>query len=243
MNVLVHDDAAAVARAAADVLAARLRAKPQLVLALPTGRTPLPLYAELARRHAHGQLDLSRAHAFNLDELVLPPADPRSFRSFMERHAWQRIGLAPERCFIPDGGAADLEAECRRYEDLLAAAGGLDLAILGVGGDGHVAYNLPGPVALATHVTRLPDGLAAALGIPSESWPLRAITMGLGTIRSARELLLLATGEAKANAIAALRRGDQDPGWPCTFLSGHPALTVLLDPAAASGFVGTPEVM
>lgn len=243
MNVRVLENALAVARAAADFVAERAAARPELVLALPTGRTPVALYAELARRHAGGTLDLSRARAFNLDELVLPPADPRSFRSFMERHVWQRIGLVRERCDIPNPAAPDLVAECRRYEEALAAAGGLDLAILGVGADGHIAYNLPGPVTLPTHVERLPDGLAAALEVPPEAWPLRALTMGLGTIRAARELLLLATGETKANAIAALRRGEEYPDWPCTFLSGHPALTVLLDPAAACGVVGTPEVM
>ena len=114
-------------------------------------------------------------------------------------------------------------------------AGGLDLAILGVGADGHVAYNMPGPVTLATHVTRLPDGLAASLGVPPEGWPLRALTMGLGTIRRARALLVLATGAAKATAVQALVRGPEDPHWPCSFLYKHPDMEVLLDQEAASG--------
>jgi len=234
VRLRVLDHAEAVAGAAADSVAAAVSARPAAVLALPTGRTPIPLYDAMAARHEKGAIDLSGARGFNLDELALPPADPRTFRAYMERHAWGRTGLKRERCAIPDGGAADLEAECRRYEAAIEAAGGLDLAILGVGADGHVAYNMPGPVTLSTHVTRLPDGLAASLGVPPEAWPLRALTMGLGTIRGARALLVLATGAAKATALRALVQGAEDPDWPCSFLGKHADLEVLLDPAAAS---------
>jgi glucosamine-6-phosphate deaminase len=233
LRTRVFETPVEVARAAADLLAAAMASRPQLVLALPTGRTPLPFYDELARRREAGAIDLGRARAFNLDELVLPPEDPRTFRAFMARHAWERTGLRRERCDIPNGAAADLEGECRRYEDAIAAAGGIDLAVLGVGADGHVAYNLPGPMTLPTHVVRLPDGLAAALGVPAEAWPLRAITMGLGTIRGARAILVLATGASKATAVRALARGPEDPQWPCTFLTGHPDILVLADRAAA----------
>jgi glucosamine-6-phosphate deaminase len=203
-------------------------------VALPTGRTPVPLYDELARRHAAGWNGLAAARGFNLDELVLPAGDPRTFRAFMEQHAWGRTGLQREKCDIPDGTARDLDAECRRYEKAIAAAGGLDLAILGVGADGHVAYNMPGPVTLATHVVRLPDGLAASLAVPEEDWPLRALTMGIGTIRQARRILVIATGETKATAVRALAHGPEDPEWPCSFLAAHPDIEVILDrPAAA----------
>lgn len=233
-RVRVLDGAHEVAAAAADALAEAVESSQRIVLALPTGRTPLPFYAELARRHTQGRLRLEEARGFNLDELVLPRADPRSFHSFMERHVWGRTGLRPESCDIPDGEAPDLDAECRRYEDAISAAGGLDLGFLGVGVDGHVAYNMPGPVSLPTHVVRLPDGLAATLGLPPESWPLRAITMGLGTIRQARSLIVLATGESKATAVRALVHGPQDPEWPCSFLNRHPDLRVLVDRGAAS---------
>ena len=234
MKLRVLDNAEAVGGAAADAVAAAVAARPAAVLALPTGRTPIPLYDALAARRDRGAIDLSGARGFNLDELALPPADPRTFRSYMERHAWGRTGLKRERCAIPDGGAAALEEECRRYEAAIEEAGGLDLAILGVGADGHVAYNMPGPVTLATHVTRLPDGLAASLGVPPEAWPLRALTMGLGTIRGARALLVMATGAAKATAVQALVRGPEDPHWPCSFLYKHPNMEVLLDQEAAS---------
>jgi glucosamine-6-phosphate deaminase len=230
----VLDSAAAVASAAADLVAAAAEKRPELTLALPTGKTPVPLYDELARRHSAGWSGLTSARGFNLDELVLPAGDPRTFRAFMEQHAWGRTGLRRERCDIPDGTARDLEAECRRYEKAIAAAGGLDLALLGVGADGHVAYNMPGPVTLATHVVRLPDGLAASLGVPPEDWPQRAITMGIGTIRAARRILVLATGESKATAVKRLVHGPDDPEWPCSFLHNHPDLDLIADRAAAS---------
>src|SRR3954451_18508309 len=155
----VLESAAEVARGACDRLQELIANVDAPVLALPTGRTPVPFYDELARRHQAGRLDLSGVRGFNLDELLLPPSDPRSFRSFMEKHAWGRTGLQGDRCDIPAGDTTDPAAECARYEDAISAAGGLDIAILGLGVDGHVAYNMPGPVELATHVVRLPDGL------------------------------------------------------------------------------------
>ena len=231
---LILDDSAAVARAAADLLAEEVAAQSEIVLALPTGRTPIPFYDELAARHAAGRLDLARARGFNLDEIVLPRHDPRTFRAFMEQHAWGRTGLRRDRCDIPDGAAPDLEAECLRYERALTDAGGIGVAILGVGVDGHIAYNMPGPMRLGTHVTRLPDGLAASLAVPPGDWPLRAITMGIGTIRAARRILVLATGESKVTAVQRLVHGPDDPHWPCSFLHTHPNLDLIADRAAAS---------
>jgi len=231
---LILDDSTAVARAAADLLTEEVAAQREIVLALPTGRTPIPFYDELAARHAAGALDLTRARGFNLDELVLPRHDPRTFRAFMEQHAWGRTGLRRDRCDIPDGEAPDLEAECVRYERAITDAGGIGVAILGVGVDGHIAYNMPGPVRLGTHVTRLPDGLAASLAVPPGDWPLRAITMGIGTIRSARRILVLATGESKVTAVQRLVHGPEDPHWPCSFLHTHANLDLIADRAAAS---------
>jgi glucosamine-6-phosphate deaminase len=232
VRVTVLEDAGAVARAAADRVVQQA-AQGEPAFALPTGRTPVPMYDELAARFAAGSADLSRVRGFNLDELVLPHSDPRTFRSFMERHAWGRTGLRRDRCDIPDGAAADLDAECARYEAAIAAGGGLDLAVLGLGVDGHVAYNMPGVVRLPTHVTRLPDGLAAALEVPESEWPLRALTMGLGTIRAARRILVLATGEPKATAVRMLVHGPEDPQWPCSFLRDHGDIELLADPGAA----------
>jgi glucosamine-6-phosphate deaminase len=235
VRVLTLPDPEAVVRAAADVLAAEADARPDLVLGLPTGRTAVPLYAELRSRQERRALDLSRARAFNLDELVLPRDHHATFRTYMERHAWRRIGLDRGRCAIPDSAAADPGAECARYERELAAAGGLDVAILGVGADGHVAYNLPGPPVEGAHVVELPDALAGALGVPAAWRPLRAMTLGLGAIRAASRILLLATSAEKAAAVRAMVAGPPTPHWPCSLLADHPRLDALVTPEAGSG--------
>ena len=234
MNLLIHSDARFAARTVAGVIANAASDEPDLVLGLPTGRTPIPVYEELAKLSARGDLDLSRARSFNLDELLLPRNHPASFRSFMNRHAWTQIGLDPGRCDIPDG-EADPCRECARYDTAVAAAGGLDLVFLGVGADGHVAYNLPGPPEARTHCVELPANLAESLEVPAPWRPLRAITMGLGTLLSARRLVILALGGVKAQAVRALLEGPETQEWPCSLLRGHARLDVALDVAAAGG--------
>ena len=231
MRVEIHDRAEDAAAAAAGVLGRAAAADPELVLGLPTGRTMVPFYAELARRRRRGTLDLSPAFGFNLDELLLPPGHPASFRAFMETHAWGPTGLDPARADVPDP-AADPGAECARYDRALAAAGPLDVAILGVGADGHVAYNLPGPPHEGTHVVEVPPEVAATLR-PPVAPPLRAITMGFAPLRRARRLVLLATTPDKRRAVHALLDGPPDPAWPCSLLRDHPRFEVFLTPAAA----------
>jgi glucosamine-6-phosphate deaminase len=234
VNTKVVDSSAAVARVAADMVLDAASAHAEPVVALPTGRTAILLYDELAWRHTRRPLPLDRVRGFNLDELALPAYHPSSFHSFMELHAWGRTGIVRSRCDIPNGEAPDLEVECRRYEAALHAAGGIDFVVLGLGADGHVAYNLPGPVSLGTHVVRLPDGLAASLDVSPDKWPLRAVTMGIGTLREGRKVLIMASGAAKALAVRALVSGKQDPEWPCSLLAAHADLTVLLDREAAA---------
>lgn len=234
MKLTLLDDPAAVGAAAADRIAAVAAAVAEPHLALPTGRTPIPLYDELARRHARGDLDLTTAHGFNLDELLLPRDHPRTFRAFMECHVWGRTGLDAARFDIPDPEADDPDAECRRYDRAIAAAGRFDLVVLGVGTDGHVAYNLPGATEETTHVVVLPDRFTRRLEPPASHSPLRAITMGLGPMRRARRLLLLATGPAKAEAIRRLVEEPVDARWPCTLLRDHPDFEVMADRQAAA---------
>lgn len=226
MRVELFDGTAELVARAGEFVSCAVARRADLVLGLPTGRTMVPLYRELAARVARAELDLAAAQAFNLDEVLLPPGHPASFRAFMERHAWAPCRFDRSRCDIPDP-AGDAASECWRYEAAIAAAGGFDLAILGVGVDGHVAYNLPGPAVSETHVVELPAVVAGSLGVPPERRPLRAITVGLGALRAARALLLLATTLDKAPALRALRQGPEDPAWPCTLLREHPDLTVL----------------
>ncbi|MBZ0113135.1 MAG: glucosamine-6-phosphate deaminase, partial [Thermoanaerobaculia bacterium] len=199
----------------------------------PTGRTMVPVYAELVRRHREGSLDLSSTYGFNLDELLLPEGHPSSFRRFMEDHAFDH-GLLPRNHWDIPRSTSDPEAECRRYDAALERAGGLDLAILGLGSDGHVAYNLPGPPHALTHVVEVPESVARPDDL-EEAWlPLRAITMGIETLRSASHVLLLATGASKAQAVWAFLKGPVTPEWPCSLLREHPNLDVVLDGEATA---------
>lgn len=233
MKTEILPTAGDVARRAAHLFEAAAAAKPDLVVALPTGRTPIEMYALLAERRRAGALDLSRAWTFNLDEVLLPRSVPQTFFQFMTTHAWGPLGFAAERCDIPNGEAPDAEAECARYEAAIASAGGLDLAILGIGTDGHIAYNLPGQTGPRTHVMTLDPATLATLGGDIQG-TVRGITMGLDTIRSAPRILLLATGASKAEALRRMRDDEPGDAWPCTLIRDHPGLTLIADEAAAS---------
>lgn len=235
MKIEILKTAADVARRAALLFQEAVKSRPDLVLALPTGRTPIEMYALLAQARREGALDVSQARCFNLDEVLLPRALPQTFFQFMTQHAWGPLGFAPERARIPNGEADDPEAEAERYEGEILAAGGIDLGILGIGTDGHIAYNLPGQAAPRTHVITLDAATEATLGGDLSAFrPIRGITMGVETLLSAKQLLLLATGNSKAEAIRRLRDDPPSDRWPCTLFRGHAHLTVLADEAAAS---------
>jgi glucosamine-6-phosphate deaminase len=231
---------AAGAPAAAAVVAA-LRASPAVTLGLPTGRTPIPLYQDLVRRHARGEADFSAATTFNLDEFLgLPASHPGSYRSFMERHLFGRVNLDPTRIHMLDGTAADPAAECVRYEAAIQASGGIDLQLLGIGTNGHIGFNEPGRTLEArTHRVRLKAETrranAALFGGRLEDVPREALSMGIATILQARAIVMLATGRSKARCVAGVVRGPLTTRLPASFLQLHPAVTLLLDEAAAAG--------
>jgi len=242
MEIVVLAEAQAVARRAAQEIAALVRERPRAVLALPTGSTPIPTYTELGRLHREAGLDLSQVRVFNLDEyLGLGPAHPQSYAAFMRRHFYSQVNIPPERRHIPRGDAPDPPAECRRYEEAIRAVGGLDLAVLGIGVNGHLGFNEPGPSLTGdTHVARLSEqtlrrnfGLPAEGPVPPEV-PRQAYTMGIGTILRARRVLLLATGPAKAPAVAQMVQGPVTTWVPASLLQLHPAALVLLDEGAAA---------
>lgn len=236
---VVADQRALAVEAAARVAAA-VRATPALVLGLPTGRTPVALYRELAALAAAGRVDLSRVRTFNLDEFVgLGAHDPRSYRAFMQAHLFGPAGIPPARVHFLDGLAADLEAECVRYEREIAAAGGLDLLLLGIGANGHVGFNEPGAGLHArTHVAELHEETrranASLFGGDLEAVPRRALSMGMATILGARRIILLATGGEKADAVQRAVEGLVTTEVPASFLQLHPAVTWLVDEAAAA---------
>jgi len=241
LKLRVFDSEQDAASACAAHLAEAVRERPSLVLGLPTGRTPLHVYRELVALASRGALDLSRASTFNLDEFFgLPPEDAGSFRAYMERHFFQHVNLPREHIHFLDGSAPDAEAECARYDAELAAAGGLDFVLLGIGGNGHIAFNEPGDSLLAPchrvrlgRETRLAN--AGLFGDDATRVPLEALTLGMAAILQARRVVLLAFGEGKAEAVSAMVRGPVTPRCPASFLQLHRDVEVWLDPVANPG--------
>lgn len=239
-RVVVFPDTGAVARALARRVAEAVRAKPSIVLGLPTGRTPLEFYAALVTIYDAGELDFSQVTTFNLDEFVGIPADhPGSYRSFMQRHLFSKINADPERVHLLNGTAPDAGAECDRYEREIEAAGGIDLQILGIGTNGHIGFNEPGPELDArTHRVRLKTETrrsnAALFGGDPEQVPAEALSMGMGTILQARSIVLLATGPSKASCVERVVNGGITTTLPASFLQLHPDAELMLDDAAAA---------
>ena len=239
-RVTVFPDAITAARVVAARLAGDLQRRPGLVVGLATGRTPILLYEELARLTAERRLDWSGATTFNLDEFVgVPPGHPGSYRRFMEEHLFRHTNLSAGRINFLDG-TADPDEECRRYEGAIAAAGGIDIQILGIGTNGHIGFNEPGPELEArTHRVRLREETrrsnASLFGGDANLVPSEALSMGMATILQARSALLLAHGESKAGCIARVVNGPLTTELPASFLQLHADVDLILDAAAARG--------
>jgi len=240
MRVRIFTNADTVARVLSHDIARRLARNPRLVIGLPTGRTPIPLYREVVRLHRAGRADLSRAITFNLDEFVgLSGSDPRSYRAFMQRHLFDCINLPRRRIHFLDGTARDLARECLRYERAIDRAGGIDLQILGLGANGHIGFNEPARALVArTHRTRLRAATrranAALFGGRLADVPHDALSMGMATILYAKRIVLVATGASKAGCVARMIDGPVTPRVPASFLQLHRHAEVWLDRAAAS---------
>ncbi|WP_285102905.1 glucosamine-6-phosphate deaminase [Promicromonospora sp. MEB111] len=231
--------AAELARLAADAVEGLLRGNPEAVLGLATGSSPLAVYDELATRHKEG-LSFARARAFMLDEYVGLSADhPERYRNVIEKEIASRVDFVPGAVQGPDGLAEDLPAACAAYEQAITDAGGVDLQILGIGTDGHIAFNEPGSsLASRTRIKTLTkqtrEDNARFFGGSVDLVPRHCLTQGLATIMAARHLVLLATGRAKAEAVHQLVEGPVSAMWPATIMQLHPHATVLVDDAAAS---------
>jgi glucosamine-6-phosphate deaminase len=223
----------------ADAIVALLAAKPTAVLGLATGSSPTPVYAELVRRCAGGQVSFARAVAFTLDEyLGLPAGHPQAYRNVIDREFASQVDLPPANLHTPDGQAADVPAACAAYERAIARAGGIDVQLLGIGSDGHLAFNEPGSsLASRTRVKTLTPRTRADNGrffSSPDDVPHHVLTQGLGTILEARHLVLLANGGGKAEAVRAAVEGPVSARCPASVLQLHPRATVVLDEAAAS---------
>lgn len=237
MDILVKEDYERLSLAAARLIAQQLRRKPESVLGLATGTTPLGLYRELVRMHREEGLSFARATTFNLDEYYgLAPSDPRSYRRFMEEHLFAHVDVDPARVHLPDGLAPDGEAECARYEQAIAQAGGIDLQVLGIGRNGHIGFNEPGTsLGTTTQVVDLTDETVSVNSrLVQAEIPRRAISMGIKSIMRSHAILLLACGPEKAEIVAKALEGRVTPDLPASILQLHPNLTVLLDREAAA---------
>ena len=222
------------ARVAADHVATLLARKPGAVIALPTGQTPLGLYAEWVARAAAMRLSVAQARFFNLDDYLGVSADhPLSYARFLREHFLGPAGVAEQHIRLLRGDAVGIEEECRDYEAAIKAAGGLDLAILGLGTNGHIGFNEPGSDwAARTRVVSLSAETRATHVAQTHGKfviPEYGITVGISTILAAREVLLLVAGRGKARALAAFRAGIPDPMWPVTALLTHRHLTVVAE--------------
>jgi glucosamine-6-phosphate deaminase len=241
VEVVILPTAEAVCATGAALVARLVARKPDAVLGLPTGATPRPLYAELVRRHGAEGLSFARATTFNLDEYVgVAPTHPGSFRRYMDEVFFRHVDLPAARAHVPDGLAVDVPASCAAYEAAIAAAGGLDLVLLGLGEDGHVAFNEPtSSLASRTRIKTLSAASRAAnqAAFGADPVPSHVITMGLATILGARRCVLLATGVRKAPALAAMVEGPVASMVPASALQLHANVTVLCDEAAASRLV------
>lgn len=238
MIIQRFDDDDALASALATWVLEAIVANPQLVLGLPTGRTPLSLYREM-RERAGDRIDWSQVRTFNLDEFAgLGADDPGSYRAFMQAELFDHINIDPANVGMLDGQAPDLKAECRRYDAAIAAAGGIDLQILGIGANGHIGFNEPADGLCAhTHIAELRqesrEANAQLFGGDWQAVPARALSMGMATILGARQIVLMATGAEKAEAVAGMIEGLITPRLPASFLQVHPHVVVMLDREAA----------
>ena len=239
MEVIVQQSYEEMSRAAAAIVAEVLNAKPNAVLGMATGSTPLGVYEELVRLHREGRLDFAQVTTFNLDEYVgLPTTNPQSFHHFMHEHFFKHVNIAPGNIYIPSGTTSNYQSFCPWYEQRIKECGGIDLQILGIGSDGHIAFNEPGSsltsrTRLKTLARQTIEDNARFFNKPEEV-PIYAITMGVGTILEARTLLLLANGANKAHAVAQMVEGPVTSMITASALQMHPSATVFLDEDAAS---------
>ncbi|MBD8892289.1 glucosamine-6-phosphate deaminase [Labrenzia suaedae] len=233
----MHETAASAAGHVAELVRAQVRSKPGSVLGLATGATMESVYADLVSSVRSGALSLSQVTTFNLDEYAgLTASHPGSYRGTMNALLFDHTDIDKNRCFLPDGTASDLTAEADRYEALIAERGPVDLQLLGIGRNGHIGFNEPGSdLESRTRLVDLHPSTQEANKsfFSGEAVPSQALTMGIATILSARTIVVLATGEAKAEAVAKALSGCFDATCPASALMSHAHVHWVLDRAAA----------
>ena len=239
MKLFKATDYQDLSRKAADLLAAQVLLKPDCVLGLATGSTPIGAYQELVRKYEAGALDFSQVTTFNLDEYRgLTPSDPQSYADFMHHNLFDHVNLRPGSTHLPDGLNPDPAAESARYEAAIRAAGGVDLQLLGMGHNGHIGFNEPcGEFPLDTHSVDLAESTIRAntrFFDSSDQVPRQAYTMGIGTILRARRILIVVSGADKAEILKQAFYGPVTPQVPASVLQLHPDVTLVADTDALS---------
>ena len=232
MQIVSCVDYADMSRKAARIIAAQVQLKPQCVLGLATGSTPVGTYKELIHFHRNEELDFSNVTTVNLDEYYgLGPEHEQSYRYFMQHNLFNYVNIPPENTHVPNGLTRDVARTCAEYDNLVASLGGTDIQLVGIGDNGHIAFNEPSAVFVAdTHLVDLNEDTirATARFFASEAdVPRQAITMGMRSIFSAKLILLLASGPNKASAIAGMLKGPIDPQLPASILHLHPNVMVI----------------
>lgn len=237
MRVIVCDTYEEMSVRAARIVAGQIQIKPNCILGLATGSTPIGMYDNLIAMNREGEVDFSEVSSFNLDEYYpIKKANRQSYQYFMDEHLFDHVNIDKSKTHVPNGEAADPDAECAEYEKALRAAGGVDLQILGIGQNGHIGFNEPEENLYAyTHLTGLTENTIEANSRffeADEVIPTQALTMGMSTILSAKKIVLLANGAAKADAVAALMNDKITTAVPATLLKGHPDVVLICDKEA-----------
>lgn len=239
MNVLIYESEEQIGIAAGNYMCGQVLQKPNSVLGLATGSTPLKPYSQMIELYKKGVVDFSKVTTFNLDEYVnLDVNDKNSYHSFMHENLFDHINIPEESINFLDGNAEDPEEECRRYEEKIKAAGGIDIQLLGIGSNGHIAFNEPADCFQRwSHVVTLKESTVkdnSRFFKSIDEVPTQAVTMGIGSIMQAKKILIIAIGENKAKAIKQLIDGNVTPMCPASVLQFHTDVTLMLDKAAAS---------
>ena len=239
MEIRVFKTAQEAAVAGADIIAGVLAAKKDMIMGLATGSTPVPMYKEMARRCDAGEMDFTCARSFNLDEYIgLPETHDQSYRYFMNDNLFNHINIDKDNTQVPCGTGADHAADAAHYDEMIEAAGGIDIQVLGIGNNGHIGFNEPADVFIrGTHVVDLTESTIDAnkrFFENRDDVPRQAITLGMGGIMGAKKVIMLAFGKGKAEAVRAMIKGEIDPKMPASILQLHKDLTLLIDEEAAS---------
>lgn len=240
MKIIICENYEEMSLKAAEIVADGIRNNPELRLGLATGSTPVGMYDNLVALYNDGECDFSKVVTFNLDEYYpITPENPQSYRYFMNKNLFDRVNIEKDATHVPDGTAKDTAAHCKAYDESIKAAGGVDIQVIGIGPNGHIGFNEPDDYLIpGTHLTDLTESTLQANSrffSEDEVMPTKALTMGIGSILSARQILCLASGKGKNPALKKLTEGVVTTQIPVTFLHLHDNVTVICDKEAYYG--------